>query len=70
MDNHDIPCTVRGCLFVARWALFDEREPEETVCLCPAHMEELRKANPTRAAKFIRIAKGRRPVISAGPRAA
>ena len=70
MKDGQIPCTVRGCLFVARWALFDEGDPEQTVCLCPAHMEELRKANPTRAAKFIRIVKSHRQALTAGPRAA
>jgi hypothetical protein len=42
-------------MFVARWALFDERDREQTVCLCKAHMAELRSDNPSRAAQFVPI---------------
>ena len=44
-------------MYVARWALFNERDREQTVCLCKAHMAELRSENPSRAAQFIPISR-------------
>ncbi len=70
MEHGDIPCHVFGCLYVSRWGLFDERDPEQSVCLCKIHMEELRITNPSRAENFVRIAKLSRPVSGAGTRAA
>jgi hypothetical protein len=62
MQPSKIPCHIRGCLFVARWIYFNENDAEQTVCLCPAHMDELARTNPSRASRFIPIARNQ-PMI-------
>ena len=61
MSATDLPCNVRGCLFVSRWVFHDERHPEQMVFLCKTHFEELRRKNPSRAERFIPLARSGTP---------
>ena len=70
MRQSEIPCHIRGCMFVARWIYFNEEDADQTVCLCPAHLEELGRSNPSRASRFIPIARNHPMIPVAGTRAA